>query len=61
MIWFKACPRCQMGDITSGQDRYGRYVLCLQCGYLKDLEDSVGAGTVINKEHHQDEPLARTA
>ena len=32
MIYFKACPRCR-GDMTLGEDMYGRYLECLQCGY----------------------------
>lgn len=35
-IKFKGCPKCQ-GDLYLSQDMYGKYVNCLQCGYLKDL------------------------
>ncbi len=34
-ILFKACSRCK-GDLHHGQDIYGRYLTCLQCGYVVD-------------------------
>ena len=37
MIWFKACPRCRVGDLVLDQDLYGWNILCLQCGYMKDV------------------------
>jgi hypothetical protein len=36
MIKFKACPKCH-GDINVAEDIFGKYLNCLQCGYLKDL------------------------
>ena len=36
MIAFKACPKCR-GDINVAEDIFGKYLSCLQCGYLKDL------------------------
>ena len=36
MITFKGCPKCA-GDLYSGEDMYGKFLNCLQCGYLKDL------------------------
>ena len=39
MIKFKICPRCR-GDLYLTQDIFGRYFSCLQCGYLRDLEES---------------------
>ena len=38
MIMFKACPRCKTGDVVKDGDVYGYYVVCLQCGFLKDLD-----------------------
>ena len=38
MIHFKVCPRCH-GDLYLTQDSFGEYVSCLQCGYLKDVEE----------------------
>ena len=54
MIHFKVCPRCH-GDLYLTQDVFGKYVSCLQCGYLKDIleprspnleqeKEAVGAG-----------------
>ena len=41
MLFLKCCPRCR-GDIHLDKDTYGHYVECLQCGFSKDLPDSVG-------------------
>lgn len=38
MIKFKVCPRCR-GDLFLGEDVFGKYLSCLQCGYLKDVEE----------------------
>ena len=38
MIKFKICPRCR-GDLYLTQDIFGRYLSCLQCGYLLDLKE----------------------
>ena len=32
MIWFKACPRCRLGDLYLDGDDSRR---CLQCGYIR--------------------------
>jgi ssDNA-binding Zn-finger/Zn-ribbon topoisomerase 1 len=37
MIKFKACPKCH-GDLHLGEDMFGKYFNCLQCGYLRDVE-----------------------
>jgi Zn ribbon nucleic-acid-binding protein len=34
MILFKACPRCQTGDLSLSEDIYGEYVQCVQCGHV---------------------------
>ena len=36
----KGCPKCG-GDLTFSRDIHGEYVICLQCGLLKDV---AGAG-----------------
>ena len=35
MMYFKGCPKCN-GDLYAGEDVHGRYVSCIQCGYLRD-------------------------
>ena len=35
-LWLKSCPKCR-GDLTLEQDRWGRYRVCIQCGYSDDL------------------------
>ncbi len=37
MIRFKICPRCR-GDLYQTQDIFGKFLSCMQCGYLKDIE-----------------------
>jgi len=41
MMYLRECPKCH-GDLNAGEDIHGKYVSCMQCGYLKDvpLEDS---------------------
>lgn len=48
-MWFKSCPRCQMGDVVLDRDIHGRYILCLQCGYMKDLGAGVQVDTVFHR------------
>ena len=38
MMYLKECPKCH-GDLNTGEDIHGRYVSCLQCGYLRDLPE----------------------
>jgi len=43
MINFKGCPKCR-GDIHVAEDIFGKYLSCLQCGYLKDLPKPPAVG-----------------
>ena len=36
MLRFKACPKCR-GDMSPGEDQYGKYLSCFQCGLLLEL------------------------
>lgn len=39
MLWLKTCPRCH-GDLTEGQDLYGPFIACIQCGhYLPEWQE----------------------
>jgi hypothetical protein len=38
MLYLKACPRCH-GDVELGSDMYGRFLACLQCGYVIDTRE----------------------
>jgi uncharacterized protein YbaR (Trm112 family) len=41
MFKLKACPRCR-GDLREDRDKYGKYSICMQCGYHEiDTEDEV--------------------
>ena len=49
MMYFKECPKCH-GDLIAGEDLHGRYLSCIQCGYLKDetpgeFKESLGKDT----------------
>ena len=35
MMYFKECPKCH-GDLYAAEDMHGRYLSCIQCGYLRD-------------------------
>ena len=37
MMFRKSCPRCN-GDLYANRDVFGRYVACVQCGFLLDRE-----------------------
>ncbi len=41
-IFFKECPRCG-GDIHCDSDVHGKYFSCMQCGYLKDVNENRAA------------------
>ena len=36
MFWMKGCPRCK-GDLFLDQDASSRDVVCLQCGYRREI------------------------
>ena len=41
VMWkFKSCPRCG-GDIFVDSDQHSWYEQCLQCGYLRDMPNTV--------------------
>ena len=36
--WLKVCPKCH-GDLREESDIYGKYVACVQCGYILRAEE----------------------
>lgn len=36
MVFLKGCTKCG-GDVILDSDMYGKYIKCLQCGFLKDV------------------------
>ena len=38
MLMLKGCPRCK-GDLYLHRDHDGPFLSCMQCGYIKDLDD----------------------
>ena len=45
LIWFKACPRCEQGDVVFNDDTYGAYRQCLQCGHIVELLPASASGS----------------
>ena len=38
MMLLRACPRCH-GDLSLDSDIYGKYLSCLQCGFVRDVTE----------------------
>ena len=58
MIKFKLCPRCR-GDLYLGEDIFGAYYSCLQCGYLRDVEkEKPTSGLMVDTEHRPERRAA---
>ena len=51
MVYLKACPRCR-GDLALTEDSYGRFLECLQCGYLRDVEEP-GLVSAVGREERE--------
>ncbi len=58
MIKFKGCPKCG-GDLCSREDQYGKFLNCLQCGYLKDLLADNLNNNAINSEAPAKAPVKK--
>jgi DNA-directed RNA polymerase subunit RPC12/RpoP len=46
--WLKTCPRCR-GDLREESDVYGKYIACVQCGYILRAEQEellIAVGTM---------------
>jgi ssDNA-binding Zn-finger/Zn-ribbon topoisomerase 1 len=50
MLRLKACPRCN-GDVVFERDNWGWYEQCIQCGYLRDLQNELE----VKQQQPQDE------
>lgn len=37
-LYFKSCPKCH-GDQYIGEDIYGAFLQCIQCGMLIDIDE----------------------
>lgn len=42
------CPKCG-GRLFPDKDRFGSYEQCLQCGYIRNIDDEITAPTNVNK------------
>ncbi len=63
MIYFNACPKCH-GDLTMGQDGYGSFVSCLQCGFMRDIDTkpaAVKTPAATPVWYAKEKPLAKAA
>lgn len=45
----KSCPRCN-GDLFPDRDLHGRYLECLQCGYVRNLQGQPSAEILFVEE-----------
>jgi len=54
MIYLKQCPKCG-GDLSDDRDKYGKFIRCLQCGYMKDIV----ANETISMDPPEFPPVAR--
>lgn len=50
MFFPKACPRCIRGDVHSGEDAYGMFLKCMQCGWHLDVGEIKSHGPDIMRE-----------
>ena len=61
MVWFKRCPRCLEGDLSENADWYGRFVVCLQCGYYPtDAEESALRTASLLRPMASSQPVSMT-
>ena len=65
MVYLKSCPKC-LGDLTMGQDSYGTFINCLQCGFMRDIETGATAkaaspSPVVASRYPEHERLPRAA
>jgi hypothetical protein len=53
MCWLiKQCKKCG-GDLHVEEDKFGKYVQCLQCGFLLDLSNEIKIEKVITGEKNE--------
>ena len=57
--WLKVCSRCH-GDLREESDIYGKYVACVQCGYilLSEEEELIRATGKLEPELIESRKLA---
>ena len=36
MLYFSSCPKCKKGTIEYTEDKQGKYIHCLMCGFNKN-------------------------
>ena len=46
-MWYKSCPRCERGDIMLSKDEYGWHIQCVQCAFIKDMDDPREASDIL--------------
>lgn len=56
MLWLKACPRCH-GDLLLQADLDGDAISCIQCGYMRPVEQAPEA----TRRHQPTATAARKA
>ena len=58
MMWLKACPRCNTGDVTLDEDGDK---FCLQCGYVQASSAAPSVVKVVRLLRYQDARTQRHA
>ena len=38
MLYLSSCPKCKKGTIEFTQDKQGKYIHCLMCGFNKNSD-----------------------
>ena len=60
MLKLKGCPKCQ-GSLYLATDMYGRYINCLQCGFTRDLPDTLTPAKPVGPSEATYQPEVRKA
>ncbi len=60
MLKLKGCPKCQ-GSLYLATDMYGRYINCLQCGFTRDLPDTLTPAKPVESAGAAYQPEVRKA
>ena len=61
MMWFKACPRCERGDVLFEEEREGCRVKCVQCGFSREVDSRYEASRVLQARSPEQRLLEQQA
>lgn len=49
MLHFRSCPKCITGAVESNSDPHGSFVLCLNCGFMRDIDSGLDPDSIALK------------